>query len=76
MIKPIDAPASKEQVLHCNMLHPARSAMTDEDHPLEGEEVVDTNRDHVEHIDNPNHEEDENMEILARANALMDLHFS
>ena len=76
IIKPIDAPASKERVLHRNMLHPARSAMMEEDHHLEGEKVVDTDRDHVEHIEDPNQVENQGMEFLAHANALMDLHFS
>ena len=76
IIKPIDAPASKERVLHRNMLHPARSAMMEEDHHPEGKEVVDTERDHIEHIEDPNQVGNEGMEFLAHANALMDLHFS
>ena len=58
------------------MLHPARSAMMEEDHHLKGGEVVDTNRDHIEHIEDPNQVENEGMEFLAHANALMYLHFS
>ena len=73
IIKPIDAPASKERVLHCNILqHPARSAMAEEDMSLEGGEVVEVDNEQ----EHPTNDVGEAVEDLAHANALMDLHFS